>query len=184
MNPAATQLDPNLLARLARVEILLCDVDGVLTDGTVFIGAEGEFKQFSVLDGFGFRLLRETGVKTGWISGRPSPATKQRAKELQVDYLRQNPGCKIETALEILAEARLDLSQVCYIGDDLIDLGLLGRVGVAISVPNGHPEARAIASYVTQARGGHGAAREVIELILKARDRWDAKLEEYARRKS
>jgi 3-deoxy-D-manno-octulosonate 8-phosphate phosphatase (KDO 8-P phosphatase) len=184
MSDSPSQINPDFLARLAKVEILLCDVDGVLTDGSVFVGRDGEFKQFSVLDGFGFKLLRESGVKTGWISGRPSPATKRRAKELRVDYLRQSPGCKVELALDILGQARLNLEQACFVGDDLIDVGLLRRAGAAISVPNGRPEARAAAGYVTLARGGHGAVREVVELVLKARNQWNDILDKYAARQA
>ncbi len=172
-------MDSAFQARLSEIKLFLCDVDGILTDGTVFVGGDGEFKQFSILDGLGLKLLRREGIKVGWISNRPSEATERRAEELNVDFLHQQTGSKIEAARKILDLTGLEAFQACYMGDDIVDLGLLRRVGVAFSVPNAHEEAKAAAHYITRAPGGRGAVREVVELILRARNRWDTLVEEY-----
>jgi 3-deoxy-D-manno-octulosonate 8-phosphate phosphatase (KDO 8-P phosphatase) len=169
-----------LAARLARVKLLLCDVDGVLTRGTVLIGDGREFKEFNIHDGLGLRLLQREGVKVGWISNRPSAATQQRAEELQVDFLHQSKINKVAAAEDILARARLSWENVCYIGDDVVDLALLRRAGVPVAVANGIAEARALAAYVTQAEGGRGAVREVARLILEAQGKWPRLIEEFS----
>ena len=161
-----------LAAKLARVRILLCDVDGVLTNATVLIGDGREFKGFHIQDGLGLRLLQNSGVKVGWISNRPSTATQQRAEELKVDFLVQEKGSKVQAVEAILSESKLKWEAVCYIGDDVVDLGALKRAGVAVAVANGIDEAKDLAGYVTRAEGGHGAVREVVELILKAQNKW------------
>ena len=169
----------SLAAKLARVKLFLCDVDGVLTDGTVFMDGEGETKQFSVLDGLGLRLLQRCGIRVGWISGRPSFATTQRARDLKVDFLRQGKESKVKVVEAILAETGLTWAEVCFVGDDLLDLGAMKRAGVAVTVPNGVEEARALADCVTTARGGHGAVREVVTLVLKAQKKWEPLVKEF-----
>jgi 3-deoxy-D-manno-octulosonate 8-phosphate phosphatase (KDO 8-P phosphatase) len=169
-----------LAARFARVKILLCDVDGVLTNATVFIGDGREFKEFHIQDGLGLRLLQREGVKVGWISNRPSTATRQRAEELKIDFLHQDKGSKVAAAETILAQAGLSWVNVCYVGDDVVDLGALKRAGVAVAVANAIDEAKALADHVTQAEGGHGAVREVVGLILKAQNRWPRLVREYS----
>jgi 3-deoxy-D-manno-octulosonate 8-phosphate phosphatase (KDO 8-P phosphatase) len=176
-----TTMDPSLEARLRGIQLLLCDVDGILTDAAVFVGAAGEFKRFNILDGLGLALLRREGVKVGWISNRPSEATRLRAEELKVDFLHQQPGDKTEAARQMLAQTGLTPGQTCYMGDDIVDVGLLRMVGLAVSVPNGRPEAKAAAHYVTDAAGGDGAVREIVELILKAKNRWIPLMDDYAR---
>ena len=161
-----------LTAKFARVRILLCDVDGVLTNATVMIGDGREFKEFHIQDGLGLRLLQHAGVKIGWISNRPSTATQQRAEELKVDFLHQDKGGKVPAVEAILSESKLKWEEVCYIGDDVVDLGALKRAGVAVAVANGVREAKNLADYVTRAEGGHGAVREVVELILQAQNKW------------
>ena len=163
----------SLSARLSRIELLLCDVDGVLTDGAVFIGGRTEFKRFNIQDGLGLVKLQAAGLRVGWISSRPSPATAQRARELKIDFLRQHKGSKVATIEPLLAQTGLSWAEVCYVGDDIVDLGPLARAGVAVAVANAVAEARAAAHYVTKAAGGHGAVREVVELILKAQKKWD-----------
>ena len=162
------------------MKLLLTDVDGVLTDGTVIMGGGQEFKRFSIQDGLGLRLFQKTGGKVGWISNRPSDATAQRAVDLKVDFLSQTSGSKIAAAEQIRAQAGVAWEEVCFVGDDVVDLGLLARAGVAVAVADGIEEARAAADYVTQARGGDGAVREVVTLILQAQDRWQPLVEEYA----
>ena len=169
-----------LNAALKRIRLLLCDVDGVLTDASVFIGAAREGKQFNVRDGLGLVRLRREGIKVGWISGRPSPATTRRARELKIDFLRQEKGSKVRVVESLLAQTGFRWEEVCYVGDDIVDLGALKRAGVAVAVANGVAEARAAADHVTLAGGGHGAVREVAELILKAQNKWARIVAEYA----
>jgi 3-deoxy-D-manno-octulosonate 8-phosphate phosphatase (KDO 8-P phosphatase) len=164
----------SLDSRLKKVRILITDVDGVMTDGSVFITHEGEIKQFNIQDGLGLVLMRKFGFKVGWISARPSIITQRRAEELKIDYLIQRKGSKVSAAEEILAQAGLNWDQVCFVGDDVVDLCLLKRAGVAVAVANAIPEVKSIAHYVTEHRGGHGAVREVATMIMKAQGKWDA----------
>ncbi len=168
--------------RAARIKLFLCDVDGVLTDGSVFIGGEREFKRFNIRDGLGIVLARRAGLKVGWVSARPSPATELRAKELQVDFLVQQGDNLSKTgAIErLLAQEKLNWSEVCFIGDDIIDLGPLTRAGLSVVVGDAMPEAKAAAHLTTKAVGGHGAVRETVELILKAQGKWQPFLKQYA----
>ncbi|MDB6037060.1 MAG: kdsC [Verrucomicrobiales bacterium] len=160
--------------RFAKVKVLLCDVDGVLTDTGIFMGGDSEIKRFNIQDGLGLRLLQQAGVKVGWVSNRPSYATTLRAVELKIDYLYQKDGNKVEAIESILAKTGFTWSQVCYMGDDIVDLGPLGRAGCAVAVANAGIEAKAAAHYITNLEGGYGAVREVVELILKAQGKWDA----------
>jgi 3-deoxy-D-manno-octulosonate 8-phosphate phosphatase (KDO 8-P phosphatase) len=165
--------------KLRRIRLLLTDVDGVMTDGSVFITSDGEFKQFDIQDGLGLTVLRRHGIKVGWISARPSVITKRRAEELRIDFLSQENTSKVAAAENILAEAGLNWEQVCFVGDDLVDLCLLKRSGVAVAVANGISEVKALAHYVTTARGGHGAVREVVTMILKAQGHWKKLVQDY-----
>jgi 3-deoxy-D-manno-octulosonate 8-phosphate phosphatase (KDO 8-P phosphatase) len=178
-SPSSKAVSPELKARLAKVRLLLCDVDGILTDGTVFITEGGEFKQFNIQDGLGQIQLQRNGIKVGWISNRPSPVTAKRAKELKVDFLFQGKGSKVAAIEEVLAQAGCSWNEVCYAGDDLVDLAPLKKSGVAVSVANGIDEAKAIADYVTEARGGEGAVREIVKLILTAQGKWENIVEGY-----
>jgi 3-deoxy-D-manno-octulosonate 8-phosphate phosphatase (KDO 8-P phosphatase) len=170
----------SLDAALKRVRLLLCDVDGVLTDASVFIGGAAEVKRFNILDGLGLVNLRRQGLKVGWISSRPSAATVRRARELKIDFLRQEKVSKVIAVERLLAQTGFRWDEVCYVGDDIVDLGVLKRAGVAVAVANGVAEARAVADYVTRASGGHGAVREVVELVLKAQNKWARIVAEYA----
>jgi 3-deoxy-D-manno-octulosonate 8-phosphate phosphatase (KDO 8-P phosphatase) len=169
-----------LAAKMARVKLFLCDVDGVLTNATVFIGDGREFKEFHIRDGLGLRLLQRGGIKVGWISNRPSTATQQRADELKVDFLYQAQGSKVDAVEAILKRAGLDWDDVCYMGDDVVDLGALKRAGLAIGVPSAIDEVKDLADYVTIAEGGQGAVREVVGLILKAQNKWQRLVLEYS----
>ena len=169
-----------LAAKMTRVKLFLCDVDGVLTNATVFIGDGREFKEFHIRDGLGLRLLQRGGIKVGWISNRPSTATQQRADELKVDFLYQAKGSKVDAVETILKRAGLDWDDVCYMGDDVVDLGALRRAGLAIGVPSAIDEVKDLADYVTIAEGGQGAVREVVGLILKAQNKWQRLVLEYS----
>jgi 3-deoxy-D-manno-octulosonate 8-phosphate phosphatase (KDO 8-P phosphatase) len=161
-----------LRARLRKVKLFLCDVDGVLTDGTVMMGEGKEYKVFNIQDGLGMLLLKRNGIKVGWISNRPSTVTQQRAEELRIDFLQQDKGNKVVAAELILTRTGLNWEQVCFMGDDVVDLGVLRRAGVAVAVANAIVEAKELADYVTRAEGGHGAVRETVRLILEAQDKW------------
>jgi 3-deoxy-D-manno-octulosonate 8-phosphate phosphatase (KDO 8-P phosphatase) len=170
-------------SRLKRVKLFLCDVDGVLTDGSVFIGAAGEFKSFNIQDGFGLVLLRRAGLKIGWVSARPSAATKSRARELKINFLIQQKDRyrKVAAVEKLLAREKLSWDEVCFVGDDIVDLGPLQRAGVAVAVANAVREAKAAAHRVTRAAGGRGAVREVVEMILKAQGKWDSIVAHYTK---
>ncbi|HEX9047515.1 MAG TPA: HAD hydrolase family protein [Verrucomicrobiae bacterium] len=172
---------PQLRSRLKRVKLFLCDVDGVLTDASIFIGGEREFKRFNIRDGLGIVLARRAGLKVGWVSARPSLATKLRADELKVDFLvQQGDNVSKTSAIEqLLAQEKLNWNDVCFVGDDIIDLGPLTRAGLAIAVGDAMPEAKAAAHIVTAAMGGRGAVREAIEMILKAQGKWSSFLQQY-----
>jgi 3-deoxy-D-manno-octulosonate 8-phosphate phosphatase (KDO 8-P phosphatase) len=165
-----------LQARLANIKLFLCDVDGVLTDGSIYIGGKQEVKRFDIHDGLGLVLLRRAGIKTGWISSRPSPATTLRARELKITFLvQQKDRLGKSAAIEkILQKEKRGWRDVCYVGDDIVDLGPLKKAGVGVATANATAEARAAADFVTCAMGGHGAVREVVEMILKAQGKWDA----------
>jgi 3-deoxy-D-manno-octulosonate 8-phosphate phosphatase (KDO 8-P phosphatase) len=165
-----------LQARLANIKLFLCDVDGVMSDGSIFIGGKQEVKQFDIQDGLGLVLLRRAGIKTGWVSSRPSPATALRATELRITFLVQQKDRLGKTAAieKILEQEKLNWDDVCYVGDDIVDLGPLAKAGVGVAVANAVAEARAAADFTTRAAGGHGAVREVVEMVLKAQGKWDA----------
>jgi 3-deoxy-D-manno-octulosonate 8-phosphate phosphatase (KDO 8-P phosphatase) len=175
------ELTPELVRKCAAVKLFLCDVDGVLTDGTVIIGQDSETKRFNIQDGLGMRLLQRSGILIGWVSNRPSFATTQRAKELQIDYVYQRDGVKVEAAEVILRQAGVQWNEVCYMGDDIVDLGVLRRAGLAVAVANALAEAKAVSDYVTKYSGGFGAVREVVELILKAQGKWAGLVEHYCK---
>ena len=166
--------------KLARINLFLCDVDGVLTNGNVVIGQDTEYKQFNIHDGLGLRLLQKYDIKVGWISNRPSSATRQRAQELQIDFLHQAQGSKVKAVESILSQADESWENVSYIGDDLVDLGVLKRAGFGAAVANAIPEVRAQADYITQHKGGQGAVREVVEMILKAKNLWADLIKDYS----
>jgi len=176
------KLSPALLrARLKRIKLLLCDVDGVLTDGGLFITSEGEFKRFHVQDGIGQRLAAHAGLKVGWVSARPSLITTRRAEELKTDFIIQTREGKVPAVAGILAQTGLTWEEACFVGDDLVDLGVFSRVGLAIAPADGRAEAIAAAHVITKARGGNGCVREVVEMILKAQGKWATVVAEHAK---
>jgi 3-deoxy-D-manno-octulosonate 8-phosphate phosphatase (KDO 8-P phosphatase) len=175
------------VTRLAwKIELLLMDVDGVLTDGRLLLvpmpdGSVVEAKSFSVNDGAALAMARRAGLKIGIISGRSSAALSRRAEELKVDFFYHGLGRRKAPALdEILSQTRLPKDRVCYVGDDVQDLPVFSAVGFPIAVSNASADVTARAAYVTRASGGQGAIREVVELILRAQGKWDAALSEFA----
>src|ERR1043166_1966038 len=128
------RLSPQLQNKLRRVRLFLCDVDGVMTDGAVYMGGGVETKRFHIRDGLGLKFLQRHGIKVGWISRRPSSATQQRAADLKIDFLVQHNGGKIEGVERILRQTGLNWADVCYVGDDVVDLGVLERAGLDVAV--------------------------------------------------
>lgn len=177
-----TRRTTNVAARCRGIRLFLCDVDGVLTDGSIFIGGEREFKRFNIRDGLGIVLARRAGLKVGWVSARPSLATKLRAEELKIDFLVQQNDSQGKTAAieQLMAREKLNWSEVCFVGDDIIDMGPLQRAGLAVAVGDAVPEAKAAAHVVTKAAGGRGAVREAVEMILKAQKKWQPFVDHYA----
>lgn len=146
------------------------DVDGVLTDGTVVISSDGsEAKAFSILDGHGLRLLEKAGIQTAWISGRASGATSVRGRELKIPHIVQGRIDKITALGELAERLGLQARDCAYMGDDVIDVPAIDWAGIGIAPPGAMPEALRAADYVTRRAAGHGAVREVCELLLKAR---------------
>jgi 3-deoxy-D-manno-octulosonate 8-phosphate phosphatase (KDO 8-P phosphatase) len=177
----AVPIDPEVARR---IRILVLDVDGVLTDNGIWIGPVAgervELKRFDIQDGLGMVLLRTADIPVVWLSGRHSEATALRARELKVEELLQVRGpAKLEAMAELLERRGLEWEEVAYAGDDLADLQVLRRAGLPIAVANAVAEVRAVAAYVTRAAGGHGAVREIVEALLKARGVWPEMLERY-----
>lgn len=165
---------------LSEIKMLITDVDGVLTDGTIIIGGDGtESKKFSLLDGHGIKMWHRAGLATAFISGRDTPATSIRAKQLNVDYVFQGCRKKLPAFEELLEKAGLSENQVAYIGDDLMDLPLVKRAGLGVAVADSASELKDAADYVTTAQGGAGAVREVIEYILKDTGKWQELIQRY-----
>jgi 3-deoxy-D-manno-octulosonate 8-phosphate phosphatase (KDO 8-P phosphatase) len=174
-------IDPVLAQR---IRLLGFDVDGVLTDNGIFVGpVDGqvvELKRFDIQDGLGHVMLRTAGLPVVWLSGRHSDATSARARELRVEEVLQVAGPrKLEAFGGLLERRGIGWEEAAFVGDDLADLQVLRRVGLPIAVANAVAEVKAVATHVTRAAGGHGAAREVAETILKARGLWPELLERY-----
>jgi 3-deoxy-D-manno-octulosonate 8-phosphate phosphatase (KDO 8-P phosphatase) len=163
-----------LAARAARVRLLLLDVDGVLTDGRIVYADDGtEVKRFHVRDGSGLKFWRDAGKRAAIVSGRSSAAVTRRAAELGISPVLQAQGDKLPAFERVLAEVGVTAAEVCAVGDDLPDLPVLTRAGLAVAVADASPEVRAAADYVTVTPGGAGAVREVVEWLLKLTGEWD-----------
>lgn len=163
-----------------KIRMLILDVDGVLTDGLLIYGSNGiELKAFHVQDGFGIRAVQRMGILVAIITGRDSDIVAQRARELDISEVHQGVLSKVEVYNKLLSQYGLKDENVAYIGDDLLDLPVLIRVGLSVAPANAHPEVKARVDYVAERAGGHGAVREVTELLLKAQGHWEALLERY-----
>ena len=170
--PSTAALE-SVTQRAARVRVLLLDVDGVMTDGRIVYAAYGdELKFFNVQDGAGLVFWKRMGLRSAIITSRASRLVKKRAKELRVDFLAQGQLLKLPAYEKLLRQWRLKEEEVCAIADDLMELPLLRRVGLAVAVPNAVDEVKQASHYITQRAGGQGAVREVIDLILKAKGLW------------
>ena len=166
--------------RASGIKLLLMDCDGVLTDGRLWLLENGEEqKSFNTRDGLGLHLLHRAGLKSGIVSGRKSISVERRARDLEIEFVRQGDSDKIKAFEDVLRLAGVDENEVAFIGDDLTDIPVMQRSELAVAVADAVEEARSVAHYVTQAEGGHGAVREVIELILKAQGRWSDLVDSY-----
>lgn len=170
-----------LTARARRVRLLLLDVDGVLTDGLVFVTAAGdEAKGFSIRDGAGLVWAQRLGIEVGLLSGRASGATLRRAAELGITMISQDSRDKLSAYKELIAAAGVDDEEVAYMGDDLLDLPVLRRVALAAAPADAADEVRRAAHWVSGLSGGRGAVREFVEVLLRAQDKWDPLLQSFA----
>ncbi|HEX7085554.1 MAG TPA: HAD hydrolase family protein [Vicinamibacterales bacterium] len=165
---------PTLEERVRRIRLVLLDVDGVLTDGKILLHPDGgESKTFDIRDGTGIVLAAKAGLRVGLLSARYSAATTERAAQLRIPIVRQGAADKLAAYEEILASEGLKDDEVAYMGDDLLDLPVLARVGLPAAPADAVPEARAAAAWVSAARGGDGAVREFTELLLRGQGLWD-----------
>ena len=172
------KISPALKRRAAQIKLLLMDVDGTMTDGGVLLlsqpdGSALEIKKFDAHDGQGLTLAHTAGIRTGCITGRESPALLRRAHEMKMDYIYMKIPLKIPAYEEILAKAGVKDAEVAFVGDDLPDIPILKRVGLAVAVGDAVADVKKIAHYITKAHAGRGAIREAIELILKSKGIWD-----------
>lgn len=163
------------------IELLLSDVDGVMTCGTVTYDESGiETKTFHVRDGLGIKLWRRSGGAFGIVTSRDSPIVSWRAEEIGIDYVKQGATDKLPVVKQIARELGLTLDQVAYLGDDLPDLPVIRAVGLGVAVADAAQEVQSAADYVTKLPGGRGAVRELVELLLKGSGQWDSLVEEFA----
>ena len=167
--------------RATLVEAIVFDVDGVMTRGDIIYGSEGEWKTFNAQDGMGFDVARAAGLKLAMFSGRASAAVRRRARELHVHALAEGVKDKGAAIGELLGKLGVKPEQVCYVGDDLVDLPAMAVAGFPVAVANAVEEVRKAAAWVTGKRGGEGAAREVIEFVLKAKGLWPKVVQRYSR---
>jgi 3-deoxy-D-manno-octulosonate 8-phosphate phosphatase (KDO 8-P phosphatase) len=172
------KISPALKKRAAQIKLLLMDVDGTMTDGGVLLlsqpdGSALEIKKFDAHDGQGLTLAHTAGIRTGCITGRESPALLRRAHEMKMEYIYMKIPLKMPAYEEILAKAGVKDAEVAFVGDDLPDIPILKRVGLAVAVGDAVADVKKIAHYTTKAHGGKGAIREAIELILKSKGIWD-----------
>jgi len=169
-----------LKARFKKIKLLLLDVDGVLTDGRIIYDSHGkDLKFFDVHDGLGVYVLHKAGIKTVLITAKGSKAIKPRAKDMRVAEVFSDVFPKTKVLDRILKKYKVSLSEICFMGDDLVDLALMRKVGLPVAVANASTDIKETASYITNRFGGRGAVREVAEIILKSQDKWKDILDFY-----
>lgn len=165
------------------IRLLVLDVDGILTDGRIYYGAQGEaLKVFNTLDGHGLKMLMRHGVQVAIITGRKGDAITSRAKDLGIQLIKQGREDKFDALLELLQEHPFSLDSIACMGDDWPDLTVMTRVGLALTVPNAHPEVKTLSHWQSQSRGGEGAVREACDLLLKAQGNYQNALSAYSNR--
>ena len=165
---------PEVYQRARAIRLLILDVDGVLTDGRLYFDAKGEtLKVFHVRDGHGLKMAQRAGVEVAFVSGRRSDATYHRAKELGISRFHEGVRDKVAVMEEITAAMQIQPAEVAAVGDDLVDLPLMARVGLSVAVADAVPEVLAAAHWVTSLPGGRGAVREVCDLLIKAQGKWE-----------
>ncbi len=170
----------DILAKAAQIKLVVFDVDGVLTDGSLFVGDDGqEYKAFHSRDGLGMKLLRKSGVEIGIITARTSEVVKHRMENLDIEHVYQGRLEKLPALQELLSKLGLSFEQTAYVGDDVVDLPVMCQVGLAIAVQDAHPLAKQHAHWQTPHGGGRGAARDVCELIMEAQNTLDTQLQPY-----
>lgn len=166
--------------RLKKIKLVIFDVDGVLTDGTIYLQADGrELKAFNVLDGTGIKYLQRAGLEVAILSGRRSAAVRARARELGIAHVVQGSKFKMQGLDKLLKATGLSPQETCFVGDDLPDIPVMRNVGFAVAVANARPEVIKAAHWTTQTPGGKGAARELAELLLKTQDKWKTIMSRY-----
>jgi 3-deoxy-D-manno-octulosonate 8-phosphate phosphatase (KDO 8-P phosphatase) len=174
-----------LKTRAKKIKMILMDTDGVLTEGKIiFFSGGGEAKAFDVKDGVGIKLAQRVGIKTGIITGRSSEAVTRRAQELGIDELCQGAREKLISYEEIISKHSLKDEEVCFIGDDIIDIPVLKRVGFPVAVADAHKDILSFTAYQTDLKGGQGAVREVIDFIIRAQGKWDQLIKRYSKGES
>jgi len=173
-------MDETVIERAKRVKLLVLDIDGVMTDGRIIYSVYGdELKFFDVQDGFGITLLNRAGIKSVIITAKKSRIVKLRGRDMKVAKSYQGYIDKLIPFAMILREFKVTPEEICFIGDDLIDVPVLKRVGFAVAVPNAAPEVKTFAHYVTSRPGGRGAVRELCDMILKSQGKWDLATSQY-----
>ena len=173
-------MEPGLTEQIRKIKLLLSDVDGVLTDGGIIIDDHGlETKRFNVKDGYGIKLLQRAGIEVALLTGRTSKVVSHRAAELDITNVVQGAKDKKAAYRTLREQTGYADEEIAYVGDDIVDIPILRRVGVAIAVEDAVDEVKAIADYVTSCSGGQGAIREVAEVILKTQSHWDRLMKRY-----
>lgn len=172
--------EPHLSERAKHVRLLILDVDGVMTDGSITLDNNGnELKSFHVRDGHGIKMLQKAGIEIAIITGRTSEVVGRRAAELGIQYVYQGALKKAVAYEELRVKTGIPANEIACIGDDIVDIPILRRVALPVAVADATEETKAAAVYVTHARGGHGAVREVCEIILKANGKWEELFDAY-----
>jgi len=173
---------PELQTKARQIKLLLLDVDGVLTDNKLFYGDNGvEYKSFHTRDGHGMVLLQKSGIEIGIITGRKSELVKRRMQDLKVAHLYQGVPDKLPTFLKLVEQLGLEMDEIAYMGDDILDLPILTRVGLSSTVANADPEVLSRVDFISQYKGGEGAVRELCELILKSQGLWQQHMDFFLR---
>lgn len=170
----------DILARAAKIKLLVFDVDGVLTDGSLYLTEQGEeLKAFNSRDGHGMKMLQSTGVDIAIITGRTSNIVSHRMQELEIKYVYQGQKNKLLAYQKLLSQLSLTAEQIAYIGDDIVDLPVMRKVGLSVAVQDAHDLVKKYAHWLTPSNGGKGAGRDICELIMQARGTLDSELEKY-----